>query len=141
MECPWSSPVAFKYGRLLSRTRPSLLGTFCHLRLLAPPPLETLRRRESLPRNIPSGEERGDTAVFAGQFSRSFSLNFASNDIFREHFDPISYPCGVAEVWLRPDPGDDLQKGLNRLKDAKNRHAGIWVILSITCGVSLVCFN
>ena len=111
MECPWSSPVAFKYGRLLSRTRPSLLGTFCHLRLLAPPPLETLRRRESLPRNIPSGEERGDTAVFAGQFSRSFSLNFASNDIFREHFDSISYPCGVAEVWLRPDPGDDLQKG------------------------------
>ena len=141
MECPWGSPVAFKYGRLLSRTRPSLLGTFCHLRLLAPPPLETLRRRESLPRNIRSGEERGDTAVFAGQFSRSFSLNFASNDIFREHFDPISYPCGVAEVWLRPDPGDDLQKGLNRLKDAKNRPAGIWVILSITCGASLVCFN
>ena len=83
------------------------------------PPLETLRGRESLPRNVPSGEERGDTAVFAGQFSRSFSLNFASNDIFREHFGPISYLCGVSEVWLRPDPGDDLQKGLYRLKDAK----------------------
>ena len=107
----------------------------------SPAARDIAQERESLPRNIRSGEERGDTAVFAGQFSRSFSLNFASNDIFREHFDPISYPCGVAEVWLRPDPGDDLQKGLNRLKDAKNRHAGIWVILSITCGASLVCFN
>ena len=75
-----------------------------------------------------SGEERGDTAVFAGQF-------------FREHFGPISYPCGVSKGRLRPDPGDDLQKGLYRLKDAKNRHAGIWVILSIRCGASLVCFN
>ena len=105
------------------------------------PPLETLRGRETLPRHVPSGGERGDTAVFAGQFSRSFSLNFASNDIFREHLGPISYPCGVSEVWLRPDPGDDLQKGLYRLKDAKNRHAGIWVIFSIRCGASLVCFK
>ena len=139
MECPWSSPVAFKYGRLLSRTPPA--RDILPPASLCSPPLETLRGRESLPRNVPSGEQRGDAAVFAGQFSRSFSLNFASNDIFREHFGPISYPCGVSKVRLRPDPGDDLQKGLYRLKDAKNRHAGIWVIFSIRRGASLVCFN
>ena len=60
-----------------------------------------------------------------------YTTNFASNDFSREYFGPIIYPCGVSKVWLRPDPGDDLRKGLNGFKDAKHRHFGIRVLLSI----------